>query len=344
MNNILLVVVDCMRRDYAFDRDKMPKLATWGSEKATMYTNFWAVSHCTDPTMTCLLSGRHPDEIGLYTMMFEQQDWTIGEEVIMLPQIAKDLGYTTAMLSNNGRWYRRGVDHYVNVRGWPDEKTVVDCGKKMQSLDAPWFITCHLTGMHTHYMGGSYATAAKIEDGYVKSLIDTVATLGGDTNIMITADHGEGLGDHGIAQHGHGLYPELTHIPLMVYEAGQGQPRIDNRLFDQQSAATMLWKWMKGKSARAAPKKYVYQVGDTPPSTRHYGIVYPDKTQYIIGIVGDRQFTFYVPDEASVVGKEPDPLELIKGEHERYGHSAADLLDPLPEEVLKRLKGLGYFE
>jgi arylsulfatase A-like enzyme len=38
--------------------------------------------------------------------------------------------------------------------------------------------------------------------------------------VVITADHGEGFGDHGILGHGRTLYDELVHVPLIVLQPG----------------------------------------------------------------------------------------------------------------------------
>jgi arylsulfatase A-like enzyme len=42
----------------------------------------------------------------------------------------------------------------------------------------------------------------------------------GTTAIVVTADHGEGLGDHGVLEHGENLYDELVRIPLVVRAPG----------------------------------------------------------------------------------------------------------------------------
>ena len=40
------------------------------------------------------------------------------------------------------------------------------------------------------------------------------------TTIVVTSDHGEGLGDHGLLEHGENLFEELVHIPLAVRGPG----------------------------------------------------------------------------------------------------------------------------
>ena len=42
-----------------------------------------------------------------------------------------------------------------------------------------------------------------------------------DTLIVMTADHGEPLGQHGDARHGASLYEEQIHVPLMIWAPGQ---------------------------------------------------------------------------------------------------------------------------
>jgi arylsulfatase A-like enzyme len=40
------------------------------------------------------------------------------------------------------------------------------------------------------------------------------------TYLIITADHGEGFGEHNLSGHGNSLYSELLNIPLIIYPPG----------------------------------------------------------------------------------------------------------------------------
>lgn len=63
--------------------------------------------------------------------------------------------------------------------------------------------------------------AAYLSDTYQ----NIFATLLEDFDYVVTlADHGEMLGEHGRWEHGYGLYPELTHVPLVISgkELGNG--------------------------------------------------------------------------------------------------------------------------
>jgi len=45
---------------------------------------------------------------------------------------------------------------------------------------------------------------------------DLFEALGEFDYVITVSDHGEMLGEHGMWNHVHGLYPELTHVPLVI--------------------------------------------------------------------------------------------------------------------------------
>ena len=61
-------------------------------------------------------------------------------------------------------------------------------------------------------------------DNYFGLFLDRLATLGlaEDTLVVVTSDHGEEFDDHGSWGHGHSIYQELLHVPLIF--------RLPNRL------------------------------------------------------------------------------------------------------------------
>ncbi|MDI7268406.1 MAG: sulfatase [Myxococcota bacterium] len=46
-----------------------------------------------------------------------------------------------------------------------------------------------------------------------------------DTLIVVTSDHGEEFFEHGKVGHGHSLFQELVHVPLLFWSRGLGRPR-----------------------------------------------------------------------------------------------------------------------
>jgi choline-sulfatase len=65
-------------------------------------------------------------------------------------------------------------------------------------------------------------------DKHIGRVLDYIDSQpwGADTAIILTADHGEAFGDHGVKTHGHELYEPLVRVPLIVYVPGVTPRRI----------------------------------------------------------------------------------------------------------------------
>jgi arylsulfatase A-like enzyme len=103
----------------------------------------------------------------------------------------------------------------------------------------PYFLYVHYNDPHQPYnrrkpwfaVEGSKpvtrVTAYDSEIGYVDSKIEEAFTLFGwdsGTLLIVTSDHGEEFYEHGELGHGHNLYSQTTHVPLVVYPAQQAAP------------------------------------------------------------------------------------------------------------------------
>lgn len=67
-----------------------------------------------------------------------------------------------------------------------------------------------------------YDGEVSYQDAHLSSILDGLARRGleDDTLVVITADHGEEFWDHGSVGHGHNLYDELVHVPLIIRVPG----------------------------------------------------------------------------------------------------------------------------
>lgn len=74
-----------------------------------------------------------------------------------------------------------------------------------------------------------YDGEVSYQDAQLGAILDGLARRGlaDDTMVVITADHGEELFDHGSVGHGHSLYDELLHVPLAVRLPGTSTRRIE---------------------------------------------------------------------------------------------------------------------
>lgn len=72
------------------------------------------------------------------------------------------------------------------------------------------------------YLDG-YDGAMSYLDGQIDSLLGELARRGrlDNTIVVLTADHGEHFGEHGLIQHGNSLYLPLLHVPLVVWGPGK---------------------------------------------------------------------------------------------------------------------------
>ena len=68
------------------------------------------------------------------------------------------------------------------------------------------------------YLTGYYDGCISYQDALIRELFDEVKALGAfdDTLVVITADHGEHLGEHGLYSHVASLYEPVVHIPMFV--------------------------------------------------------------------------------------------------------------------------------
>ena len=68
------------------------------------------------------------------------------------------------------------------------------------------------------YVRGLYEGELSYADTQIGRLVKRLKMLGlyDDAMIIVTADHGEEFWDHGGFEHGHTLYDELVHVPLIV--------------------------------------------------------------------------------------------------------------------------------
>jgi arylsulfatase A-like enzyme len=74
----------------------------------------------------------------------------------------------------------------------------------------------------------SYDNCLSYLDGQLGELFETLQSRGvlGNTVVIITSDHGEELGDHGLFEHGESLYRPEIRVPLLFLVPGRGQSSV----------------------------------------------------------------------------------------------------------------------
>ncbi len=64
-------------------------------------------------------------------------------------------------------------------------------------------------------------------DEQVGAVFDAAEATGRDLLFVVTSDHGEELWEHGRFEHGHSVYDELLHVPLLSWRSGAAPSRIE---------------------------------------------------------------------------------------------------------------------
>jgi len=94
----------------------------------------------------------------------------------------------------------------------------------------PWFVWVHVFDPHapyrppapfdTQYAARPYFGEVAAVDAALAPLLEDVRTAARQTLVIVTGDHGEGLGDHGEAAHGIFAYESTLRVPLIIAELG----------------------------------------------------------------------------------------------------------------------------
>ncbi len=286
--NLLFVTVDTLRADhlgsYGYGRPTSPEMDRLGAEGA-VFENGWAHAPSTRYSMPALATGRWPSAIAWEDCSGCDSWWPrIGTRQRTIGEALKTAGYTTAafyafdyFMRSQGRGFERGIDLYddrraalhVNVNG-PME-SVGSSAREMaddviafvdQHRQGKWFLWAHFYDPHLNYephpdapkFGSSPTDMYDGEIWFTDQHFGRVlahlkqAGLWDRTAVVLTGDHGEGLGEHGISAHGYHLYAPQTKVPFIIRVPGLAPRRVTAPIGHVDLAPTLL------NLARGAPE------------------------------------------------------------------------------------------
>jgi arylsulfatase A-like enzyme/Flp pilus assembly protein TadD len=249
--NVLLVTIDTLRRDrlgaYGSASGLTPtldRLAASGVRFSRAYSHV----PMTLPAHASILTGRTPRTHGIHINGASRLDDAV-------PTLATELsraGYRTgafvgAFVLDARFGLNRGFDDYddryphqpdaasfkvVDRRADEVVKAAGDWILAASGDSPPWFAWVHLFDPHTpydappEYRGGRspYDAEVAYTDAMLGRLLDRLrgARALDRTLVVVTADHGESLGEHGETTHGLFAYDATLGVPLIVSGAGIG--------------------------------------------------------------------------------------------------------------------------
>ena len=254
IQRIVLVSIDTLRADalgaYGNPLNTSPYIDAI-AEQGTLFENCIAPSPMTFPSHATMLTGLHPLQHGVLVNMQAK----LPRSIATLPERLSELGWRTgAVVSSTVLHHRfdldQGFDDYrddfysalYDIAGHSLERTdarrtTAEATQWLEngSPDRKEFLFVHYFDPHSPYNaprrvaenfpGDPYLAEVAFVDRQIARLVESVNDLPGDFNTLwiITADHGEALGEHGESTHGFFLYDEILRVPLIL--AGPGVPK-----------------------------------------------------------------------------------------------------------------------
>jgi arylsulfatase A-like enzyme/Flp pilus assembly protein TadD len=245
--NIVLVTLDTLRSDrlscYGSDRVDTPNLDALARE-GVKFTNAASTVPFTLPAHSSMMTGTYPPFHGVR----ENVGAMLPDDIPTVAERLRDGGWATAGFVSSfvldGRWgIGRGFDHYfddfdLSKFDTPNMGSVqrtgdVTVAEAVRWLDErpaekPFFLWVHLYDPHEPYTPPEpYASQYpnRPYDGevaFTDSMIGELRRALEERNVLeeslviVTADHGEGLGDHGEMFHGYYIYDSTVHVALIV--------------------------------------------------------------------------------------------------------------------------------
>lgn len=235
--NVLLVTIDTLRADAVSGRAKTPNLDALAAH-GLRFTFAHAHAVLTRPSHASILTGLYPYEHGVR----DHSGYRIRPGTTTLATLLKAQGFATAAFVGGAPLTRAfgldtGFDEYDDrfARGnaadfslaeRPAGAVVASATQWIAAQKGRWFAWVHVFDPHAPYrppapFDKEYAAQPYYgEVAYVDSALQPLFDLAGrdirPTVVVVTGDHGEGLGEHGELTHGTFAYEPTLHVPLIV--------------------------------------------------------------------------------------------------------------------------------
>lgn len=239
---IVFISIDTLRADrlpaYGSTRIKTPNIDSLAAE-GVLFEQAYAHSPQTLPSHTSILSGQLPFEHGVR----DNIGFTVKAGQRFLQHALREQGYATAAFVSSYVLRRQtgiaqGFETFdddlpaasaatpLGQVQRPGDQTVAAAGRWIDAqTSARFFLFAHLFEPHTPYTaparvsaGDPYDAEVAYADELVGHLLDRLRAkdLYDRATIVLFADHGEGLGDHGEDEHGIFLYRATIQVPLII--------------------------------------------------------------------------------------------------------------------------------
>lgn len=267
---MLLLTVDSMRQDMpwaGYGRPIAPNLTKLAAE-SVLYTNAYSVSSYTAKSVGAILTGRYPSTLYRSGWFFTgYSDANLFFSEVLQQHGIRTIAGHAHLYFGRGKNLNQGFDVWELVPGItfdPQTDKGITSDKMtdlaMRVLGDPtntskqFFAWFHYTDPHDEYNKhpespdwgktnrDRYDSEVFFADLHIGRLIDWAKQQPWwkHTVVMVSADHGEAFGEHGVYKHAFWLWDVLTHVPLFVYGPGIKPKHIGERRSQVDIAPTVL--------------------------------------------------------------------------------------------------------
>jgi arylsulfatase A-like enzyme/Tfp pilus assembly protein PilF len=399
--NVLLFTLDTTRADhlgcYGYNKARTPNIDGLAAE-GILFRNATAQVPLTLPSHSSIFTGTYPYVHGVR----DNGGFYLEPDKITLAEVLKEKGWATSAFVGafvlDSRWgIDQGFDHYYDNFDFAKYKTISldsvqrEGGEVIQAFfdwfrtngDRRFFSWIHFYDPHTpyeppepyksEYSGrpwGLYDGEIAYVDSLIGKVLESLREKGvlDRTIIIVAADHGESLGEHGESSHAFFIYDATVSVPLVLKLPGARSKAavVEAQVENVDIMPTLLGllgidipKEVQGKSLvpllagdRAGDDRMAYSESYYP--RYHYGwselkSLRTSRFQYIQAPRPELYDVVRDPMERSnIFGRDGSQAERFVREMKRIeersaGHGEAS---PAPrqmdDDALEKLKALGY--
>jgi arylsulfatase A-like enzyme/Flp pilus assembly protein TadD len=395
--NLLVVTIDTLRADrvgaYGYEAGRTPVLDGLAA-RGVLFSRAFSHVPLTLPSHATIFTGLLPLSHGV-----RDNGERLESGPTTLAEIGRGRGYATAAIVGafpvDSRFgLSRGFETYDDLYGSRNkvrdmafvERRAEDVDRKAEEWiagrgEGPFFLWVHYFDPHAPYdppppfdrefAGREYDGEIAYTDACLGRLLAALESHGhaDDTLVVVTSDHGEGLGAHEEKTHGIFIYDSTLHIPLII--AGPGV-RARGRKVDAEVGLVDLfpticdllsWPAPQGLPGRSlapmasaprpdrAPKaRAVYIESMAPLLSRNWAPLRGVRTaewKYIDAPTAELYNLLTDPGETlNLYGERPETARRLRREMEaiidRQPPPAAAETSPLDREARQKLLSLGY--
>lgn len=367
--SILLVTLDTTRADAIGPEARGVETPSFNAlvQRGLRFRYAYAAVPQTLPSHTSMLTGLYPAGHGLH-----ENGRYVAETQPLVAERLRTSGYRTAAFVSAFALARRfglgrGFDVYDEDFGTdkaerPAKETTDRALAWLGQTSAqPTFLWVHYYDPHYPYLPpepfrSRYAASPYL--GEVASMDEQLGRLvqafeksaTGEKAILIVADHGEGLGEHGEQQHGNLLYQSTMHVPLLLIGPGVNPGTSDTPVSTRHIAHTILdWAGVDAKNSLRKQEAEVV-VGEAMKPFLDYGwqpqvMAVEGRQKAILAGKTEAYDVVSDPGEQHDLGAQATLSRTARAALRDYPPPSAASAEPpanMDEESRRQLASLGY--